>query len=82
MIGAGTVPFAIVSADEIVRARAMGNLVIALFTVYQTNPQGIMTPPRADLKPWQTSSVTLAYWPWSAASPIPISSRRNTASAS
>ena len=43
MIGAGTVPFAIVSADEIVRARAMGNLVVALFVVYQTNPQGIMT---------------------------------------
>jgi len=43
MIGAGTVPFAIVSADEVVRARAMGNLVVALFAVYQTNPQGIMT---------------------------------------
>ena len=43
MIGAGTVPFAIVSADEIVRVRAIGNLVIALFAVYQTNPQGIMT---------------------------------------
>jgi len=43
MIGAGTVPFAIVSADEIVRARAMGNLVVALFAVYQTSPQGIMT---------------------------------------
>jgi NitT/TauT family transport system substrate-binding protein len=43
MIGAGTVPFAMVSADEIVRARAMGNLVVALFAVYQTNPQGIMT---------------------------------------
>jgi len=43
MIGAGTVPFAIVSGDEIVRARSVGNLVIALFTVYQTNPQGIMT---------------------------------------
>jgi NitT/TauT family transport system substrate-binding protein len=43
MIGAGTVPFAIVSADEIVRARAIGNLVVALFAVYQTNPQGIMT---------------------------------------
>ena len=43
MIGAGTVPFAIVSADEIIRARAMGNLVVALFAVYQTNPQGIMT---------------------------------------
>lgn len=43
MIGAGTVPFAIVSGDEIVRARAMGNLIVALFAVYQTNPQGIMT---------------------------------------
>jgi NitT/TauT family transport system substrate-binding protein len=43
MIGAGTVPFAIVSGDEIVRARSVGNLVVALFAVYQTNPQGIMT---------------------------------------
>jgi NitT/TauT family transport system substrate-binding protein len=43
MVGAGTVPFAIVSADEIVRARANGNAVVALFAVYQTNPQGIMT---------------------------------------
>jgi NitT/TauT family transport system substrate-binding protein len=43
MIGAGTVPFAIVSADEIIRARAKGNLVVALFAVYQINPQGIMT---------------------------------------
>mgnify|MGYP003575127616 CR=1 FL=1 len=43
MIGAGTVSFAIVSADEIVRARAMGNLVVALFAVYQTHPEGIMT---------------------------------------
>ncbi len=43
MIGAGTVPFAIVSGDEIVRARANGNPIVALFAVYQTNPQGIMT---------------------------------------
>ena len=43
MIGAGTVPFAIVSADEILRARAKGNKVVGLFAVYQTNPQGIMT---------------------------------------
>ena len=43
MIGAGTVPFAIVSADEIVRARSVGNPVVALFAVYQTNPHGIMT---------------------------------------
>ena len=43
MLGAGTVPFAIVSADEIVRARANGNLIVGLFAAYQTNPQGIMT---------------------------------------
>ena len=43
MIGAGTVPFGIVSGDEIIRARAKGNKVVALFAVYQTNPQGIMT---------------------------------------
>jgi NitT/TauT family transport system substrate-binding protein len=43
MIGAGTVPFAVVSGDEIIRARANGNPVVGLFAVYQTNPQGIMT---------------------------------------
>jgi NitT/TauT family transport system substrate-binding protein len=50
MIGAGTVPFAIVSGDEIIRARAKGNLVVALFAVYQTNPQGIMTRAARGLK--------------------------------
>lgn len=50
MVGAGTVPFAIVSGDEIVRARANGNLVVALFAVYQTNPQGIMTRASRGLK--------------------------------
>lgn len=43
MLGAGRVQFAIVSADEIVRARANGNNIVGLFAVYQTNPQGIMT---------------------------------------
>jgi NitT/TauT family transport system substrate-binding protein len=43
MVGAGTVPFAIVSGDEIIKARANGNKVVSLFAVYQTNPQGIMT---------------------------------------
>ncbi len=43
MLGAGTVPFAIVSGDEIVKARANGNLIVGLFAAYQTNPQGIMT---------------------------------------
>ncbi|MCS7034452.1 MAG: ABC transporter substrate-binding protein [Phycisphaerae bacterium] len=43
MLAAGTVPFAIVSADEIVVARARGKPVKALFAVYQTHPQGIMS---------------------------------------
>jgi NitT/TauT family transport system substrate-binding protein len=43
MLGAGSVPFAIVSGDEIVLARAHGNKIVGLFAVYQTNPQGIMT---------------------------------------
>jgi NitT/TauT family transport system substrate-binding protein len=43
MVGAGKVPFAIVSADEIVTARAQGNNLVALFAVYQTCPQGLMT---------------------------------------
>ena len=43
MVGAGTVEFAIVSADEIVQARQQGNDVVALFAVYQDNPQAIMT---------------------------------------
>src|SRR5688500_2195115 len=36
MLGAGTVPFAIVSGDELVRSRANGNLIVGLFAVYQT----------------------------------------------
>jgi NitT/TauT family transport system substrate-binding protein len=46
MVAAGRVPFAIVSGDELVIARSRGLDVVALFAVYQTNPQGIMT--RAD----------------------------------
>jgi len=43
MIGAGSVPYGLVSADEVVVARPRGNDVVALFAVYQTCPQGIMT---------------------------------------
>ena len=42
MLAAGTVPFAIVSGDEILVARDKGKKVVALFAVYQTHPQGIM----------------------------------------
>jgi NitT/TauT family transport system substrate-binding protein len=43
MVGAGSVEFGVVSADEVLIARARGNDVVALFAVYQTCPQGIMT---------------------------------------
>ncbi len=42
MLAAGKVPFAVVSADEIVVARSHGADVVALFAVYQTNPQALM----------------------------------------
>lgn len=43
MIASGQVPFGVVSADELVLSRAQGGDVVALFAVYQTNPQGLMT---------------------------------------
>jgi NitT/TauT family transport system substrate-binding protein len=42
MVSAGKVPFAVVSADEGVVARSNGADVVALFAVYQTNPQALM----------------------------------------
>ena len=42
MVGAGSVDFGIVSADEVVLARSNSNDVVALFVVYQDNPTGIM----------------------------------------
>jgi NitT/TauT family transport system substrate-binding protein len=42
MVGAGSAEFGVVSADELVMARSQGNDVVALFAVFQTNPQGIM----------------------------------------
>jgi NitT/TauT family transport system substrate-binding protein len=42
MVGAGSAEFGIVSGDELVVARSQGNDAVALFAVFQTNPQGIM----------------------------------------
>src|SRR5512133_665565 len=42
MVGAGKVPFAIASADEVAIARTRGADIVALFAIYQTCPQGIM----------------------------------------
>lgn len=42
MLAAGRVPFGIVSADEVVIARSRGQKIVALYTSYETCPQGIM----------------------------------------
>jgi len=42
MVGAGSVDFGTVSADEVILARSHGNDVVALFAVFQNNPLGIM----------------------------------------
>ncbi len=49
MIGAGSAEFGIVSADELVVARARGNDVVALFAVFQNCPQGIMVHPSRNM---------------------------------
>lgn len=43
MVAAGQFDFGIASADEVVVSRARGSDVVALFAVFQTNPQGILT---------------------------------------
>ena len=43
MVAAGKVPFGVVSADEVIVARSHGADIVALFAVYQTNPQALMT---------------------------------------
>ncbi len=50
LLGAGKVPFAIVSGDEIPKAREQGIHVVALFAVYQTHPQGLMTSVKRGFK--------------------------------
>lgn len=42
MVAAGKVPFAIASGAEILRARLQDAPVVALYAVYQTNPQALM----------------------------------------
>ena len=42
MVGAGSAEFGLVGADEIVLARSKGNDVVAVFALFQQNPQAIM----------------------------------------
>lgn len=50
MVGAGSVDFGIVSADEVILARSHGNDVVALFAVFQDSPTGIMAHASRNLK--------------------------------
>lgn len=42
MVATGKVPFAIAGADDVIRARLQDASIVALYAVYQTNPQAIM----------------------------------------
>lgn len=42
MVGAGSATFGIAAADDVVLARSRGNDVVAVYAVFQNNPQGIM----------------------------------------
>jgi NitT/TauT family transport system substrate-binding protein len=50
MVANSKVPFGIAAADEVVISQARGTDVVALFAVYQTNPQGIMVHPQRGFK--------------------------------
>lgn len=49
-VAKGEVDFAVSSADEVVIARSKGADVVAIFTIYQTCPQGIMVHKSRGLK--------------------------------
>jgi NitT/TauT family transport system substrate-binding protein len=50
MVANSKVPFGIAAGDEVAIAQARGADVIALFAVYQINPQGIMVHPQRGFK--------------------------------
>ena len=50
MVANSKVAFGIAAADEVVISQARGTDVVALFAVYQTNPQGIMVHPARGFK--------------------------------
>ena len=50
MVANSKVPFGIAAADEVVISQARGTDVVALFAVYQINPQGIMVHPDRGFK--------------------------------
>lgn len=66
LIASGKAEFGIMAADEIAIARGRGIDIVALYAVYQTNPQGIMTHASrhfTNLKDLFQSDGTLAVQP-------------------
>lgn len=62
MLLSGKVEYAVVSADEILIAAARGNdEVIALFAVYQTNPQAVMLRTESPVTSWQDLAAHSEY---------------------
>jgi len=50
LLGSKNVQFAIVSADEVIRARAVGNKLLGIFAVYQKDPMSLITHRARGLK--------------------------------
>lgn len=50
LLGSKSVQFAIVSADEVIRARAIGNKMVGIFAVYQKDPMSLITHRARGLK--------------------------------
>ena len=80
MLGAGSAEFGIVSADELVVARARGNDVVAHFAVFQTCPQGIRVQPSPNMNRRSPTSFAPARSPSTEAFPTQEFSKRNSAS--
>lgn len=64
MVAGGQADFGISGADEVLTAKARGADIVAVFTVYQTSPQGIMArPERASTMAEVFAQGTLALEP-------------------
>jgi len=77
MVDNGRAEFGIVSADELVKLRAKGGDVVALFAVFQTNPQAIMTHEARGLKSLKDLLESPGTVAWQAGLPYVTHFKRN-----
>jgi NitT/TauT family transport system substrate-binding protein len=77
MVDNGRAEFGIVSADELVKLRARGGDVVALFAVFQTNPQGLMTHEARGLKSLKELLESPGTVAWQAGLPYVTHFKRN-----